>query len=161
MPWATIPETLDAILMGQFATGRIDPLLIAETAEEMLCYLDFAEPRFKGDERQDVVCKRHARSIHDPGFSMAGPMGQGFPNCVLASQMFGAGASAERTCWGSMLATSPKTPGKTRRAFVDAAFAFDELTQWLIQVLVLCRVPQNPRPFAPRPIIDLVAICRA
>ena len=67
VPWATIPGTLDAILMGQSATGRIDPLLIAETAEEMLCYLDFAEPRFTGDERQDVVCKRHARSIHDPG----------------------------------------------------------------------------------------------
>jgi hypothetical protein len=45
-PWATIPATLDAILMGQFATGRVDPLLIAETAEEMPCYLDFAEPRF-------------------------------------------------------------------------------------------------------------------
>lgn len=68
MPWATIPATLDAILMGQFATGRVDPLLIAETAEEMLCYLDFAEPRFTGDERQDLVCKLHARSIHDPGF---------------------------------------------------------------------------------------------
>jgi hypothetical protein len=62
-PWATIPATLDAILMGQFATGRVDPLLIAETAEEMPRYLDFAEPRFTGDERQDVVCKCHARKL--------------------------------------------------------------------------------------------------
>ena len=86
VPWATIPATLDAILMGQFATGRVDPLLIAETVEKMLCYLDFAEPRFTGDERQNVVCKRHARNHTRSGFSMAGPMGQGFPNCVLASQ---------------------------------------------------------------------------
>jgi hypothetical protein len=83
VPWATIPATLDAILMGQSATGRIDPLLIAETAEEMLCYLDFAEPRFTGDEGQDVVCKRHGRKHTRSGFSMAGPMGQGFPKLCL------------------------------------------------------------------------------
>ena len=71
IPWAAIPATLDAILMGQFATGRIDPLLVAETAEEMLCYLDLAEPRFTGDERQDVVCKRHARKRTRSGFSCA------------------------------------------------------------------------------------------
>jgi len=58
VPWATIPATLDAILMDQSATGRIDPLLIAETAKEMLGNLDFGEPQFTGYERQDVVCKR-------------------------------------------------------------------------------------------------------
>jgi len=36
VPWATIPVTLDEILMDQSATGRIDPLLIAETTKEML-----------------------------------------------------------------------------------------------------------------------------
>jgi hypothetical protein len=40
VPWA-IPVTLDAILMDQSATGRIDPLLIAETTKEMLCNLGF------------------------------------------------------------------------------------------------------------------------
>ena len=59
VPWATIPATLDAVLMDQSATGRIDPLLIAQTAKEILCNFDFGEPRFTGYERQDVVCKRH------------------------------------------------------------------------------------------------------
>ena len=58
-------------------------------------------------------------------------------------------------------ATSPKASGKPRRAFVDAALAFDEIPQRLIQVLVLCRVPKHPRPFAPRPIIDFATVRRA
>jgi hypothetical protein len=69
--WAAIPVTLDAILMDQSATGRIDPLLIAETTKEMLCNLSFGEPRFTGYERQDVVCKRHASKHTRSGSAMA------------------------------------------------------------------------------------------
>ena len=54
-----------------------------------------------------------------------------------------------------MLATSPQTPGKPRRAFVDAAFALDEIPQRLTKVLVFCRVALYARPFAPRAIIDV------
>ncbi len=57
---AAVTPTLDAILMDQSTAGRIDPLLIAEIAKEMLCNLGFGEPRLTGYERQDVVCKRHA-----------------------------------------------------------------------------------------------------
>jgi hypothetical protein len=60
VPGTTIAATLDAILMDQSATGRIDPLLIAETAIEMRCNLDFGEPRFTGYERQDFVCNGRA-----------------------------------------------------------------------------------------------------
>ena len=59
------------------------------------------------------------------------------------------------------LATSPKAPGEPRRAFVDSTLAFDKVPQRLIQVLVLCRVPKHPRPFAPRPIIDFATVRRA
>ena len=55
---------------------------------------------------------------------------------------------------------SSKAPGKPRRAFVDAPLAFYRVPQWLIQVFEFCRVPQNPRPFAPRALIGLVTICR-
>ena len=72
----------------------------------------------------------------------------------------GATISRERTRCASML-TSPQTPGKPFRAFVDPALALDEITQRFIQVLVFCGVPQHPRPLAPRPTIDLVWIGRA
>jgi hypothetical protein len=52
-------------------------------------------------------------------------------------------------------------PGKPRRAPVDTTPALDEITQRLIQVLELRGVPQSARPLAPRPVIDLVTICRA
>jgi hypothetical protein len=64
--WATISATLDAMLTDQSATGRVDPLLVAKTAKEILCNLGFGEPRFAGYKRQNVVSERHARSIHDP-----------------------------------------------------------------------------------------------
>ena len=50
---------------------------------------------------------------------------------------------------------SSKAPGKPRRAFVDTPLAFYRFPQRLIQVFEFCRVPQNPRPFAPRAVIDL------
>jgi hypothetical protein len=43
VPRTTNPTALDAVLVDQSAAGRIDPLLIAETAEEMLCNFDFGE----------------------------------------------------------------------------------------------------------------------
>jgi integrase len=46
---------------------------------------------------------------------------------------------------GSIRPTSPEATGKPRRAFVDAAPAFDEITQRLIQVFVCRRVPQHAR----------------
>jgi hypothetical protein len=58
------------------------------------------------------------------------------------------------------LATQVPT-SKPRRAFVDAAFALDEIGKRLIQVFEFCRVRQHPRPFTPRPIIDLFRIGRA
>ena len=67
VPWAAIPATLDAVLMDQSATGRIDPLLIAETAKEILRNLDFGKPRFPGYERQDVVCQCHGEKITRSG----------------------------------------------------------------------------------------------
>ena len=55
-----------------------------------------------------------------------------------------------------MDATSPKMTAKPFRALVDAAPALNEIAQRLIHFLVFGRVAQHPRPFAPRPIIDLV-----
>jgi hypothetical protein len=83
---------------------------------------------------------------------MAGLMGQGFPNYVLASRMWGAVAT---------LPTSPEATGKPRRAFVDSSLTLDEVAQWLIQVLEFRRVPQHARPFATHPVIELAAISRA
>jgi hypothetical protein len=65
------------------------------------------------------------------------------------------------TLCGSIRPTSPEATGKPRRAFVDAAPAFDEITQRLIQALVFRRVPQHARPLAPHPIIELATISRA
>jgi hypothetical protein len=65
VPWATIPATLDAILMDQSATGRIDPLLIAETAKEMLGNLDFGEPQFTGTSDRMSFASVRAERIHD------------------------------------------------------------------------------------------------
>jgi hypothetical protein len=39
--------------------------------------------------------------------------------------------------------TSPKATGISNRTFVDAATAFDEISQRLIQVLVHRRIPQD------------------
>jgi hypothetical protein len=58
---AAVTPTLDAIIMDQSTAGRINPLLIAEIAKEMLCNLGFGEARLTGYERQDVVCKRHVQ----------------------------------------------------------------------------------------------------
>ena len=58
------------------------------------------------------------------------------------------------------LAQSPKTPGKTGCTIVDTTPAFDKITQQLIQGFEFRRVPQNARPFAPRPVIDLFSIGR-
>jgi hypothetical protein len=66
MSWTANPAAFDAVLVDQSAAGRINPLLIAKTAEEMLCNLDFGKTRFAGYKRQDVISKRHAESIHDP-----------------------------------------------------------------------------------------------
>jgi hypothetical protein len=41
------------------------------------------------------------------------------------------------------------------RTFVDAALALNEIPQLLIQILELRGVPQRPRPFALRAVIDL------
>ena len=60
-----------------------------------------------------------------------------------------------------MDATSPKTTSIPLRACVDAAPGFHEIPQRLIQILELCRVPQRPRPLAPRPVVDLVWVGRA
>jgi hypothetical protein len=60
-----------------------------------------------------------------------------------------------------MLATSPEATSITSCTFIQSAFALDEITQRLAQILVYCCVPQRSRPFAPRSIIDLVWICRA
>jgi hypothetical protein len=60
-----------------------------------------------------------------------------------------------------MQSTSPEAAGKPRRAFIDSALTLDEITQWLIQVFVFRGVPQHARPFAPHPVIELAAICRA
>jgi hypothetical protein len=49
--WPAVTATLDAIFMDQSATGRINPLLIAEIAKEMLCNLGFGEARLTGYER--------------------------------------------------------------------------------------------------------------
>jgi hypothetical protein len=57
--------------------------------------------------------------------------------------------------------TSPKTTGKPFRACVDTAPAHDEITERLIQVLVLGHIPQHPRPLTSRPLIDLGMISRA
>ena len=51
------------------------------------------------------------------------------------------------------LATQLPT-SKPRRAFVDPALALDKIPQRLIQVLEFRRVPQHPRPFAPRPLFS-------
>jgi hypothetical protein len=59
------PAAFDTVLVDQSAAGRINPLLIAKTAEEMLCNLDFGKTRFAGYKRQDVISKRHAESIHN------------------------------------------------------------------------------------------------
>src|SRR5271169_903771 len=67
--------------------------------------------------------------------------------------------SAEHTCCAT-LPTSPEAPGKPRRASVDAALAPDKVPQWLIQVFEFHRISQHTGPFAPRPVIDLVTICR-
>jgi hypothetical protein len=56
---------------------------------------------------------------------------------------------------------SREAKGKSERTFVDTALARDEISQRFIQVLEFCRVPQYPRPLAPRSIIDLVTISRA
>jgi len=58
------------------------------------------------------------------------------------------------------LAQSPETPGKTGCTFVDTTPALDKITQRLIQVFEFRRVPQNTRPFAPRPVIDFFWIGR-
>ena len=52
--------------------------------------------------------------------------------------------SSSLTLCGSIRPTSPEATGKPRRAFVDAALALDEITQWLIQALVFRGVPQHP-----------------
>ena len=57
------------------------------------------------------------------------------------------------------LATQVPT-SKSRRAFVDAAFALDEIRKRLIQVFEFCRVPQHTGPFAAGPAIDLFWIRR-
>ena len=54
---------------------------------------------------------------------------------------------------------SPAT-SKPRRTFVDAALALDKIAQRFSQILEFCGVSQNPRPFAPRPVIDLFWIGR-
>ena len=61
----------------------------------------------------------------------------------------------------AVCSTSTKATRKAFRAFVKAALASYEVTQGFIQVLEFHRVPQQPRPFAPRPTIDLVGISRA
>jgi hypothetical protein len=70
------------------------------------------------------------------------------------------GAAAPASGCGLVLAASPEAPGKSRRAFVDAALAPDKVPQWLIQVFEFRRIPQNAGPFAPRPIINLCWISR-
>ena len=55
--------------------------------------------------------------------------------------------------------TSPKATSIPSCTLVDAAFALDEVTQRLIQILEFSRVPQHTGPFAPGPIIDLCVIC--
>ena len=47
------------------------------------------------------------------------------------------------------------------RTFVDPAFALDVGSQWFIQILEFRRVPQHPRPIAPRPMVRFFAICGA
>ena len=41
------------------------------------------------------------------------------------------------------LPTSPKAPGKPRRAFVDSTFALDKITQRFVLILEFRRVPQH------------------
>src|SRR5690348_13935204 len=69
-------------------------------------------------------------------------------------------AAAQRGYCRSGVA-STKASSKPRRAFVDPALALAEITQRLIRALEFCGVPQHVRPFAPRPVIDLVWIARA
>ena len=59
------------------------------------------------------------------------------------------------------LPQSPEATTKPRRTFIDAALALDEITQGFIQILEFRGEPQNARPFAPHPIIDLFWIGRA
>ena len=56
------------------------------------------------------------------------------------------------------MACIAQTTGKRRRASVETALALDEITQRFIQVLVFCGVPQQSRPLASRPLIDLFSI---
>jgi hypothetical protein len=51
VPRAAHPAAFDAVLMDQSTAGRINPLLIAKTAKEMPCNLDFGEPRFAGHKQ--------------------------------------------------------------------------------------------------------------
>jgi muconate cycloisomerase len=55
-----------------------------------------------------------------------------------------------------MGATSPEATSIPRRTFVDAAPAYDEIAERLVQVLVFGGEAQRPRPFAPRSVIGLV-----
>jgi hypothetical protein len=69
-----------------------------------------------------------------------------------------ADAATEKT---QVLPVSAQATGIPRRTFVDPALALDEDPQRLIQALEFGRVPQHPRPLAPRPLIDLATISRA
>jgi hypothetical protein len=53
---------------------------------------------------------------------------------------------------------SPEAPGEASCASVDATLPLDELIQRLGNVLVFCRVPHHPRPFASGALIDLFRI---
>jgi len=70
--------------------------------------------------------------------------------------LFGVFESAD-----AALSVPSKSTGKPTRAFVDTALALNEIPQRFIHFLEFGRVPQYPRPLAPRALIDPVAICRA
>jgi hypothetical protein len=63
------------------------------------------------------------------------------------------------TC-GSGRTPSPQPPSEPGSARIDAALAPDELVQRLVIRLVRCRVPQDPRPFAPGSFVGFGCLVR-
>jgi hypothetical protein len=69
-------------------------------------------------------------------------MMQGGNGSRSQSRALAKAAPPEHTCCAT-LPTLPKPKGKSRRAFVDAALALDEISQRFVQVLEFGGVPQH------------------
>jgi hypothetical protein len=65
------------------------------------------------------------------------------------------GGQRRRPDAGSTWSPSPQAPGEPSRARVDAPLALDELIERIGIRFVHCRVPHDPRPFAPSTLVGL------